>query len=63
MKILQNVYEGLISSHVKFDHNLPAGLKKLPRKPRNFGDNWPLTSISLKSKYILTINSYVAINT
>ena len=38
------MYEGLTFSHVKFYHDLSAGLKNLPRKPQNFGDNWPLAS-------------------
>ena len=44
MKIWQNVYEGLNFSHVKFYYDLSAGFKKIPRKPQNFGDNWPLAS-------------------
>ena len=31
-------------SHVKFYHDLSVGFKNLPRKPQNFGDNWPLAS-------------------
>ena len=42
MKIWQNVYDEPNFSHVKFYHDLSADLKKLPRKPQNFGDNWPL---------------------
>ena len=38
------MYEGLNFSHVKFYHDLSAGLKNLQRKPQNFGDNWPLAS-------------------
>ena len=49
MKISQNVYEGLNFSHVKFYHDLSAGLKKFPRKPQNFGDNWPLASMRVPS--------------
>ena len=50
MKIWQNVYEGLNFPHVKYYHDLSAGLKNLPRKPKNFGDNWPLAS----SLYVAT---------
>ena len=38
------MYVGLNFSHVKFYHDLSAGLKNLPRKPQNFGDIWPLAS-------------------
>ena len=40
------MYEGLKFSCVKFYHDLSAGSKNLPRKLQNFGDNWPLASIS-----------------
>ena len=33
------------------DHNLSAGFKNLPRKPQNFGDNWPLVSRYLNNFY------------
>ena len=45
MKIWQNVYEGLNFSHVKFYHDLSAGLKNLRRKPQNFGDNRTFASM------------------
>ena len=46
------VYEGLNFSHVKFYHDLSTGFENLLRKPRNFGDNWPLAS-----RYVLTKNA------
>ena len=36
------MYRGLNFSHVKFYHDLSAGLKNLQRKPQNFGNKWPL---------------------
>ena len=40
------MYEGLKFSHVKFYHDISAVFNNLPRKPQNFGDNWPLASNS-----------------
>ena len=51
----QNLYEGLIFSHVKFNYNLSADLKQFPRKPQNFGDNWALASISPNPNKIIPI--------
>ena len=38
------MYEELSFSHVKFYYYLSACFENLPRKPQNFGDNWPLAS-------------------
>ena len=39
--------KGFHFSHVKFSHDLFAGLKN-QRKPQNRGDNWPLASTVLE---------------
>ena len=38
------MHKGLNFCHVKFHHDLSVGLENVPRKPQNFGDNWPFAS-------------------
>ena len=41
---LRMCMKGLTFLTWNFYHDISAGLKNLPRKPQNFGDNWPLAS-------------------